>query len=620
MASRRAPALLFAVVALVLAMSPAIGAAAAAQQPASVRASFVVLPEAEALEVFATRPFALGLGVFPESRDGGRFIEEIGRASPSRDGSSPRGPRFAEILRSAGVQVLAGPALEGDVGDTVEEAFEPGFRAELGARRVLHVYSLLKSEDFARLLPTSEAIVVVGLAERTPLRVGVCEPGCTTTAGQPRGVLVGSITRRPGLVTPYDLGATVLDRLGVDPIPEAVAGEPLRSKAQDDTGAKIDSLAARLKRDATYAPGLAAVTVSLGVLSTFIAFGLMMRGRKEAALRVAQGGVFVLPGWVLATFVPSGSWAVRALVVVAGVVVGASLRLRRPLWTLARIGLVSALAFGVLVALAPLNPGGEPGLSIWANPLRSWRFFGLANVPAAIIASGIVVWGVILGLSLPVLVALSAAGAVVTGAPAIGANFVGVLTFVFGAAVVTIALARRRARLRDVVIAGAIGVAAFVLALLADVGSPVSHGGRAARKISDGGPSAAWDLIEGRLRLNWELIRDFGGGILWVIGLAISLAMLIRWGMRTEGGPLRGRVAVLGGALMGFASLVLEDSGFYSGAVLWFVAADAWLLITLAAPGSGVMPPESDAPLAGVGSGTKPPQPGAARRPRSSPD
>ncbi|MGH2794458.1 MAG: hypothetical protein ACRDKG_09145, partial [Actinomycetota bacterium] len=144
--------------------------------------------------------------------------------------------------------------------------------------------------------------------------------------------------------------------------------------------------------------------------------------------------------------------------------------------------------------------------------------------------------------------------------------------------------------------------------------------GRAAQKISSGGLSAAWDLIEGRLRLNWELIRDFTGGVLWVIGLVISLGVLINWGLHTEKGPFPGRVAVLGGALMAFASLVLEDSGFYSGAVLWFVTADAWLLIALAGEGSDVSPPDPDAPFAGVGAGTKPPQPGAARRQRSSPD
>jgi hypothetical protein len=109
----------------------------------------------------------------------------------------------------------------------------------------------------------------------------------------------------------------------------------------------------------------------------------------------------------------------------------------------------------------------------------------------------------------------------------------------------------------------------------------VSHGGRAARTIANGGWSAAWDIIERRLRLNAELIRDFTGGPLWVFGLVATSVALIAWAIRDEQAPLRGRVAVLGGTLMALASLVLEDSGFYSGAVLWFVAADAWLLVTL---------------------------------------
>ncbi|MGH2728661.1 MAG: hypothetical protein ACRDKS_16950, partial [Actinomycetota bacterium] len=90
------------------------------------------------------------------------------------------------------------------------------------------------------------------------------------------------------------------------------------------------------------------------------------------------------------------------------------------------------------------------------------------------------------------------------------------------------------------------------------------------------------DLIEGRLRLNVELIRDFSGGWIFVALLLVTLAALIAWGLRAEQWPTRARVAVLAGALMALASMVLEDSGFYSGAVLWFVAADAWLLVTLA--------------------------------------
>lgn len=619
MGSKRAAGLLFACAATAafLWTIPGYSSATQGAEP-SRRVSLVVLPEAEADEVFAGRAFALGLGVFPQSRDGVRFVEEISRAAPKREGSSEP-VRLTDVLRSAGAQVLSGGFAEGAIGPRLEELFEPNLRAELGLRRVLDIYAFQRSEDFLRVVPTSRSstIIVVALGDRTPTRVGVCV-GCAPRGGSPSAILTGGTTRRPGLVTPYDIGATIIDRLGVDPIPSVVAGEPLKAERHEAPRDAIDSLAARLERDDSYAPGLAAVTVSLGVVTIFLGYGLMRAGRRDAALRVAQGGVLVLPGWVVAIFVPTGRWYLRALVVVVAALLGGAMRPRVPLSTMARIGLVSAIGFGALAAIAPLNPGGEPGLSIWGNPLVSWRFFGLQNVEAAIVASGIVIWGTVAGLTAPLLAAIAVAAAVVTGAPTIGANFVGVLTFVFGGAAVTIALARRRANLGHVVVAGLTSVAAFALALLADAGSPVSHGGRAARKISDGGLAAAWDLVEGRLKLNWELIGDFTGGVLWVIGLAISLAMLIRWGLNAERGPFRGRVAVLGGALMAAASLVLEDSGFYSGAVLWFVTMNAWLLIRLTAPGSGVIPPETDAPPAGVGAGTKPPQPGAARRPRSS--
>ena len=417
-------------------------------------------------------------------------------------------------------------------------------------------------------------------------------------------------------MTPYDIAATILDRLGVSPIPQGIIGEPLTSEPDPDALKRIDALARRLERDDSFAPGLAAVAVGSGGLLVIFAWLLRRLRRTALALRLAQAGVFVLPGWVLAEFIPSSAWGVRAIPIFAGVLLGAAMQPRDPVRTMARVGFGSAAAFAVLVAIAPLDPGGEPGLSIWGNPLVSWRFFGVQNVQAAIMASGIVVWGVLAGLAVPMLTVVALGAAVVTGAPAIGANFVGVLTFVFGAAVAITTLVRRRASARQLLASGAVAVGAFVLALLADAGSPVSHGGRAARRISSDGLPAAWDLIEGRLRLNVELIGDFSGGWIFVTLLLVTLAALIAWGLRTERGPMRARVAVLAGALMALASMVLEDSGFYSGAVLWFVAADAWLLVTLA-PGLGVIPPESDAPPAGVGAGTKPPQPGAARRSRN---
>jgi hypothetical protein len=589
------------------------------QEPAQSSVAVVVLPESEALELFASRPFHVGLGVFPPSRDPVRFLSEVGYGSPSQEsGSGDRPPSLPQALRSAKVQVF-GVGLEGSrqVVAAMVAAFEPGFRPSLGMNRRLYLYSLTSAATMDRVIGITDGpVIVLGVGDRSPVRIGICEGACERREPSTPGVLTGAVTRRPGIVTPYDIGATILARFGVSPIPDGFVGRRLTSEPDADANYRVDSLARRLERDDSFAPGLAASAVGTGGLLVIFAWLLRRARRTALAMRLAQAAVFVLPGWILAEFIPSSAWGVRAIPIFAGALLGAAMKPRDPLRTMARVGFGSALVFAVLVAIAPLNPGGEPGLSIWGNPLVSWRFFGVQNVQAAIIASGTVVWGVLAGLAAPVLAVVALAAAVVTGAPAIGANFVGVLTFVFGAAVGITALVRRRLSLGQLLASGAVAAGAFVLALLADAGSPVSHGGRAARRISNDGWSAAWDLIEGRVRLNVELIRDFSGGWIFVALLLVTLVTLIAWGRRAEQGPLRARVAVLAGALMALASMVLEDSGFYSGAVLWFVAADAWLLVTLA-PGLGVIPSESDAPLAGVGSDTRPPQPEAARRSRS---
>ena len=578
-------------------------------QPAQRRVTIIAIPEEAARQLLSSiGPGGLGLGVYPASRDATRFVLEIGRASPTTDPQAvPLG--LTSALRRAGVVTISG-SLNGPFGETLFSVFEPVPRGSkvTGATAVIEVLSPA-SDEVVDFVVRDRTAIVLGIGERTPVLVGVLRGGAN-------GILSGGISHRPGLLTPYDLGVTILKAAGVTPTDDFV-GHALTIERESGPMERIDALSRRLERDDSFAPGLAAVAVGSGGLLVIFAWFLSRLRRTALALRLAQAAVFVLPGWVLAEFIPSSAWGVRALPIFAGVVLGAVMEPWDPLRTFARVGFGSAFAFAVLVAIAPLNPGGEPGLSMWGNPLVSWRFFGVQNVQAAIIASGIVVWGVLAGLAAPMLAVVALAAAIVTGAPAIGANFVAVLTFVFGAVVAITALVRRHASVRQLLASGAVAVGAFVLALLADSGSPVSHGGRAARRISSDGLSAAWDLIEGRLRLNLELIGDFSGGWVFVSLLLVTLAALIAWGLRIERGPLRARVAVLAGALMALASMVLEDSGFYSGAVLWFVAADAWLLVTLAPGSLGVSPPESDAPLAGVGTGTKPPQPGAARRSRS---
>jgi hypothetical protein len=121
------------------------------------------------------------------------------------------------------------------------------------------------------------------------------------------------------------------------------------------------------------------------------------------------------------------------------------------------------------------------------------------------------------------------------------------------------------------------------------------------RRVSDGGLDAALDLVRGRLELNAELIGDFFGGWIVVGLLAGAIIALLVWGARVPRGPVAASAAVWGGAAMALASLALEDSGFYSGATLWFAAASAWLLTLLGRePGAEADPVRVSSPASGA--------------------
>ena len=425
-------------------------------------------------------------------------------------------------------------------------------------------------------------LIVLGLARRTPVIVGFCTAPCRAGTSSTR-LLTGGITRRPGVVSPYDIGATILSLTGA-PRPSGFIGRPLASEPNPGAIGSLDSLERRLVRDASAGSTAAVVTDAITV--SVLVFGILLvaLGRAGIAARGAAGGwTAVAVGYPASRFLSSSIGVVRAVPVLLAFVLGAALlspgRRRRT----AALFFGIALATPALFVVAALNPGGEPGLSIWGNPLTSWRFFGMQNAWAATIAGGVVVWGVLAGIGTAALVAISFVVAAVMGAPTVGANFVGVLTFAFGAALAALTLARKRTGPFQVVVATAVAGLAFLGSLLADIGSPVSHGGRAAKRISDGGIATAWDFVTGRLRLNLDLIRGFWGGVVWVTLFVVTLLLLARWGAKVGDGPLVARTAVWAGAMMALASFALEDSGFYSGTTMLGAALAAWI-VTKASP------------------------------------
>jgi hypothetical protein len=595
-----------------------VGAGAAPAHAAS-RLIVVGMPLAEAQRFAETHPGRLGLGVFPDSRDAGGFVREISYGAPRSADPSAQGGRAGALGRSltgAGLSIGIESSGPPAIASALAAAFapDPSYPSTTDREGALKadvavLAAATASEADELLRDTSATLLLLGIGERTPVWIEICEGVQCVRGGRNwvrPGLLDGGIARRPGIVTPYDLAATILDLAGVRP-PERFAGRVMRS--EDGGGSppveRTRTLAARLERDASLGSVIGATPVTLAVLGLGCALLLLAAGRRGAATRVAQGAALVFPGFPIALFLPTGRGELRGLAIAGVFAAGAAIRPRLPLRTIARIGLAAAVAFAILAAVAPLRPGGEPALSIWGNPLTSWRFFGLQNVEASLVASGPVVWAVLAGLGLPVIVALAAGAGLVIGMPSIGANFVGVLTFAFGATLALLALRRRRVEPWHPPVAAGVAIAAFAGALLADAGSPVSHGGRAVSRVSEGGLDAALDLIRGRLALNAELIGDFFGGWIVVAMLAAAIVALLVWSARVWHGPVAARAAVWGGAAMALASLALEDSGFYSGATLWFAAASAWLLTLVRSEGvAGPMPvssPVSGAPPGAAG-------------------
>jgi len=554
----------------------------------------IAMPRAAAEQVLSSRSSALGIGVFPDSRDPLAFVREIGAGAPHGRGSAVElagAPgRLGRALRASRQDVAVssdGPrALRNALAVALasDPANPPFAEPQAALRARVAGFALRSSAEFEALdeqlknFGGVQDAVVLGLAAQTPVLVGIVGGESRQTPGAGGFLLSGGLARRPAIVTPYDLAVTILARVGASKSNAFIGSElglvPPTDPSHVSALPEVHQIEARFVRDARSGPALAQVATALALASIIGGLALWGLGRRDLAVRCGHAAWLVMVGYEAALFVSSGRAEIRVIPVIAALGIGLFFPRRDPR-SYARLAFGMAMALAALEVIAALRPGGEPALSLWGNPLVSWRFFGLQNGEAAIVASGVVVWGTLAGLATPALALVSVAAALVIGAPHLGANFVGVLTFAFGAALVVFALERRRVEAWHLITSTAIAVGAFVVSLLADVGSPVSHGGIAARKISEGGLKTAWGFVRARLELNLHLIRGTAGGFLWVALVFVTAVLLARWGAKDW---TRGGAVVWAGAMMSLSSLVLEDSGFYSGAVLLLPVAAAWMM------------------------------------------
>ncbi|MGW4792075.1 hypothetical protein ACWEPC_06625 [Nonomuraea sp. NPDC004297] len=299
------------------------------------------------------------------------------------------------------------------------------------------------------VLPADTTVLLAGLSDHGSvphLRVAALrEPGA-------QGRLLGTpSTRREDISILTDLTATVLARLDV-PVPSTVVGVPLRVGAQGATIERLEQAdaTAQTMRSAkgAYFTGLAVLQVLFYVLAF-----LLLRRRKVlpwvrraavalAALPVTSFLVNLLP-WRdhLELFGGMAAWwvALTALAL-------AGPWRRRPLGPLAVVAAVTALTLvGDLLTGTTLQLNSFMGYSAEQGA----RYFGLGNIPFALLATGTLLATTVIAHRWPGRVGVAAivvlgAFAMVLGGSGMGSDFGGVIAFVPGIAVTALILSGRR--------------------------------------------------------------------------------------------------------------------------------------------------------------------------------
>jgi hypothetical protein len=500
-------------------------------------------------------------------------MSDLDRAD--RDGLPAVGPD-----RKAG---LAAPLAQAD--DLLGQLLE---RVDLERDRVL-VVSPAAPGSFGRL-------TVFGMAGR-----GV-EPGLARSA----------TTRRDGYVTLPDVGATVLDSLGVD-LPKSMNSTPITSSG----GRRLDAdQAARLAdadeiarfRDRTVGP-VSVVYIVLQVLTYALTAWALVSGRRPlqavagfAALLILAtppfaflSGLFRYDRLALVPYVVVVFAAAAVLALVASLT-------RRVHPFLPAFVLVAA---NWLLQVVDIVLGGRLQLStpLGYSPIVAGRFQGLGNLAFAILAASAIVaatgplalrredWppdaalteetprGYLIGA-----IAVFTVTFVVDGYPAFGADVGGVLATVPAFAIVVILLAGWRVSLPKLLVVGAGTVVAISGLAALDLSRPAdqrTHLGRFAQQLVDGDAGVT---VRRKVEANLSILTSS----VWTWLVPVCLAFLTFLLLRRTGYLHRlqrrvpgVRACLLGALVVGVLGFALNDSGVAIPAMMFGIVLPwvTWLLL-----------------------------------------
>jgi len=383
--------------------------------------------------------------------------------------------------------------------------------------------------------------------------------------------LTSTTTNQRGLLAAVDIAPTILQRLGVRPMPADVRGKALEADGRLDSPA-LRSLQARLHvvgGRRLRALGCLLVAWALLLLAVSFAGPTRAPGARRWAMRVGALAVLWTPiGALIGAAIEPGAAAEYATITLACLTLGA---LTDALVSWPRAPLVCALV--VVVALVADALAGTQLLMrslLGPNPILGARFYGFGNELKSALA--VAVLAGVAGALFPAVrarrcaLAMALAGvalAAVEGAARIGAGVGGVILVSAGFAVAAILLLPGGFSQRRVLLALASPLVALVLLAAIDLATAHGSGHFSGSILHARSAGDLRDVIVRRYGAAW---RELGNHAMpFATGLALlyaAAAVRLRERLLAPVGEDPAWLAVLAGGLTaGLVGAFSEDSG-----------------------------------------------------------
>jgi len=330
------------------------------------------------------------------------------------------------------------------------------------------------------------------------------------------GLASSASTRQPGVVTPYDVTATIARQAGLEP-GLMTLGQPLVT--HPGTPSSLPRYYAELVRNFQQrAPVFQSYGYAL-FLAAIAALGLSVRGRGGTGLarflRSLLLGLALVPTLLLLLgLAPLGPvWLTMLAAGLSAVLAGL---LFRRLWAdeLSRLAMAGLLTAAVIIADVLL---GSPLLRrslLGYSPVFGARFYGLGNEYLGVTLGAIILGGAALAALYPrrgklVLAAIFALTTLVIALPRYGANVGGGISALVGLGYTYCLLTGRRVGWREGMglALGVCGLLAFLIFYdLWGLRAHPSHLGQAVLRLRHEGPQVAFLIVRSKLLMNVRLL------------------------------------------------------------------------------------------------------------------